>query len=196
MRKKIIIAIAIALVMLFVGYLVVIQILNSQEEEGYVVSKEGDILLLSEGYPTQILIYGEDLGFDERLSVELIDSITAENIKRDESFEHLLIIINDLDGKSDLTEEEWNIIANEVKSSTRSNFIYLGENQFEKILNTGIIEGELTAFQDGDLSVAAIYEGDTLISVYGTYTYYDRNMQGDICELILRSLAFGVTASM
>lgn len=191
MKKKICISILLVL-FIFVGFLLLRKYVANNSDKDSITTAESDIKLLSENYPTNILIYGDMLDFDKKISTNSISKISYDALKKTESYMYQLIVINDLSGKNVLLDEEWEIIKEVLMSNKTINFLYLGNKQFEKIINIGIVEGDITMFQDGDLSLGLFYEGETAISVYGTYTTSLGSSQKDICEAIMREQAYSI----
>lgn len=191
MKKKIIIVVLL-LVILIVGFFAIREYVAQNSDKDALTTVESDIKLLSKEYPTRILVYGEMLEFDDRITTESISEITFDTLKKSEEYIYQLIIINDLNGKNVLSQDEWNIVSDVIKEDNDINFLYLGNKQFEKIVEAGIVESDLTAFEDGDLSLGVFYEGKTAISVYGTYTSALGTNQNDICEAIMREQVYSI----
>ncbi len=191
MKKKICIIISLFVIM-FIVYFGVRQYVANNSDKDSLTTVESDIKLLSEEYPTKILVYGETLDFDKKIITNNISKISYDTLKKTENYMYQLIVINDLSGKNVLSDEEWMIIKEVLMSNKDINFLYLGNKQFEKIINIGIVEGEITMFQDGDLSLGLFYEGETAISVYGSYTSKLGSSQKDICEVIMREQAYSI----
>ncbi len=191
MKKRIIIIIS-CIVFLAAMPFVIRKIVAGNSDKGTLSTVENDIILLSQKYPTKILVYGEKLDFDEKITVENIFEITYDTMKKTGNYAYQLIIINDLNGKSVLSQEEWKIIDDVVKTDADINFLYLGDKQFEKIIEAGIVEEDITAFEDGDLSLGLFHEGKRAVCVYGTYTSLYGTDRNRICELIMREQAFSI----
>ena len=151
---------------------------------GNLSSAEEDILISSKTYPTNILVYGSEIDFDKRLNVTYIDKISKNSLKFDNNFSYQYIVINDLDNKTDLSDEEWKLIGKTVKSDKRCNFIYLGSKELYKIKNSGIL-AEGTIYEPEDLSIGLFHEKERLITVMGTYTTECLSDGDSISEAIL-----------
>lgn len=193
MKKKIIIIILLLLI-LCVAFFVVKEYVARNSDKDSLTTVESDILLLSEEYPTRILIYGEMLEFDSKIATEAITEITYDSLNKSEEYAYQLIVVNDLNGKNVLSDDEWKIINDVVKADIDINFLYLGDEQFDKIFEAEIVEKDITAFQDGDLSLGLFYEGKNAISVYGTYTSMSGTTQNEVCEAIIHEQAYSIRA--
>lgn len=191
MKKKIIIVV-LCIIFLVVAFFGIKEIVLRNSDRGSISTVESDIILLSQEYPTKFLVYGESIDFDEKITSENILEINYETLKKSQNYEYQLIIINDLSGKNVLSEDEWKIINDVVKSDISINFLYLGDKQFDKIIEAGIVEKDISAFEDGDLSLGVFYEGKTAVSVYGTYTSMSGTTQNAICEAIMREQAYSI----
>ena len=135
----------------------------------HMTTAEEDIMIATQTYPTQILIYGNKIDFDSKLNITYINEISKDSLKFDNNFSYQYIIINDLDDQINISDKELTLIGEIVRSNKHCNFIYLGSKELYKIKNSGILIEELY-YNPGDLSVGLFYENDELISVLGTYT--------------------------
>ncbi|MBQ2981665.1 MAG: hypothetical protein IJD58_06010 [Lachnospiraceae bacterium] len=195
MKKKIIIKIVLIILLVFIlviGFFLVREYVARNSDKDSMTTVENDIEILSKEYPTLMHIYGEELKFDDSISTNNISQITSDIFRRTDDYDYQLLIINDLSGKNVLSDDEWMIIKEVLMSNNDINFLYLGNKQFDKIIEVGIVEGDRTMFQDGDLSLGLFYEGETAISVYGTYTSTLGKSQKDVCEAIMREQAYSI----
>lgn len=168
---KKIIFIAIFLVFILVGvffvYLCWRDKMNNNEEE-QLTSVEQDLKIVTETFPTSFVVYGGPIEFDDAVQVQYVNEISSENLQIKNGFEYQMIIINDIEGNTNLSDEEWLIISELVKSDNRYNFFYLGSKEFEQIQSLNILS-DVCAMEQGDLSVGLVHEGEQLVTVYGTY---------------------------
>jgi len=72
----------------------------------------------------------------------------------------------------------------------------LGDGQFEEILEAKLVEGKITYFEKGDLSVGLFYEGETAISVYGSVTPLTSVDQNSICKAVMREQVYSMELGM
>ena len=193
-KTKKIFIVAIALVAIgIVSFFIVKHFIGADSDnDSGITTAEKDIQILSEKYPTKILVYGEMLEFDDAIATENITEITEETLKKDDEFMYELIVINDLSGKYALSDEAWKIIEKVVNSGNDVNFIYLGNVQFDKIFDAKIVDRESLSLGNSDLSVGVFYEGETKTSVCGTYTSESGTTQKDICEAVMREEVYSI----
>lgn len=86
-------------ILVLVGIVIIVIIglfmLGSDDSE-FQESVEKDISIVTQNYKTEIILYGEDIEFDEACYVRKIDKISKENLTSDESYVYTVFIINDL----------------------------------------------------------------------------------------------------
>lgn len=154
-------------------------------------SAEKDIKIITETYPTQIVVYGDEIDFDSSIKVKYIDSINEESLERDLQYKYSLIIVNDLARNVTLTDEEWGLLSNIVKSDNTYNMFYLGDEDIDQLLRVGVFSG-LDMWNEGDLSLGLTHEGEDVITVFGTY-YKDAGFS--LAEVIIAEQVFSIKAS-
>ena len=152
---------------------------------------EQDLLIITESYPTQFIVYGDEIDFDSSIDVTYIDSISEEKFTIPSEYRYQLIIINDLDNSLELSINDWQLLSELTKSEKKRNLFYLGNKEFEIIKSLEITD-EITAFEDGDLSIGFVHEDDLLITVYGTYI---ENADYSLTEVLLHEQAYGIKMS-
>ena len=57
---------------------------------------EPDLITVTQTYPTELIVYGDDLNLDPSCHVRKIDAITEENLKIDDAFQFFVLVINDI----------------------------------------------------------------------------------------------------
>ena len=102
-----------------------------------------------------------------------------------------MIIVNDLTGKVTLSDEEWGMISELVKSDNTYNLFYLGNEDIDQLLRTEVISS-LSMWEGRDLSIAVTHEGPDVITVFGTY--YE-NAGFSLPEAILAEQVFSIRQS-
>lgn len=158
---------------LFIFIIVIIGVLlfyfKNQNLEDELTTVEQERFIVTQTYPTQFVIYGDAIEFHDSISVRYVDQINEENLEIEDDFLYEMIIINDLQGNINLSNEEWEIISKYVKSDNRYSFYYLGNKEIEQIYNLGIISS-LDLWGQNDLSIGLTHEGNQLVTVFGTYS--------------------------
>ena len=137
-------------------------------EEGGLSAVERDILTVTDTYPTLFIVYGDEIDFAPSISVKYIDEINSESLAISNDYCYGMIIVNDLNGQVDLSDNEWNEIYHLVNTNDQYNFFYLGDEEFAQMDELGFFP-EASALTEGDLSIGFVHESDLLVTVFGTY---------------------------
>ena len=190
-QKTRIVSIAISIIILFIIILIGVIIFCTNDNEDPLNSVEHDIKLVTELYPTRFVIYGSEIDFSSSISVEYIDEICDDNLVMGKDYEYTMIIINDLDNNVNLSDDDWKLVYGYVENDDRYNLMYLGDSDFEQIGRLGILS-DITAFDDGDLSVGIVHEAGQLISVFGTYV---TGAGYSLSEALIREQAYSIEQS-
>jgi hypothetical protein len=152
---------------------------NSTHEDSY----DKAITILTTSHPTQIIEYGEPIGFRDRLPVKKISSITHEALTNgSEEYERTVLIVNDSEGNTVITSDELNIIMQLVESC-KLDFFYIGTSKQDTIKAYGIRnpdDGEIiVAEQQRSLALAFCRFGSIPVFIDSLWTDYDADQSGD-----------------
>lgn len=139
MKKKILIITLIVLsFVIFAGAIIVggryLLAPNSGKGTKGIYKKE--IKILNESYPSDIIVFGEDVGFDPTLKFRTITKITEENLTSDKKFKYTFFVINDRAGKLNITDEEF-LLCKRLCEENDLNFFYIGTQYLEKLKELG-----------------------------------------------------------
>lgn len=172
MKKKVIIFIVIVAVLL-VGFMSLRFVKgnwgsNTEEKDTY----DLNIDILNESYPTDIVVYGEDIPFREKLIVRKIDGINENTLKTDK--ERQIIILSDLDGTLDITDNELLLIKNKI-DNYECDFYYLGTDLKDTLQNLKFIDG----WPADDYCVALFNQNTITYQCYGVWTESDKQATDD-----------------
>lgn len=105
-----------------------------------------------EKYPTEIFVYGDDCHFREEVECTKITKLSAEQVVSNKEFR--VIVINDLNSKLNLTNDDMEFIQNFV-CDEKHMVMYFGDSQFDKFIEAGIISK--LSISSGDMSVVYKY---------------------------------------
>jgi len=188
---KTIIALGIILLIAIIGFVImlVVQEIDSKND---LTTFEQSIVTVTKDYPTQFIVYGEEMDFPKECNVTYIDDINADAIKMDETFKYQLIVINDLNSKTEMSKEDWQLLNDHIKSDKRHNLFYFGNKEFGNIAELDITDGACSSLADTDLSFGFVYEGETLIKVLGSYR---QNAGYSLMEVLLHEQAYSIEKS-
>lgn len=154
-------------------------------------SNEKALKIVTETYPTQIIVYGDKINFDSAISVKYIDVVNKETLTRESKYSYSLIIVNDLTGNATLSDDDWSLLSDLVKSDNTYNLFYLGDEDIDQILRVGVVS-DLDMWNEGDLSIGLTHEGADIITVFGTY-YKDAGFL--LPEAIIAEQVFSIKMS-
>ena len=156
---------------------------SKYREEGWEIG-EYEAYALREKYPTDILWIGPWEGYKWELSIRFAESVDQETLAMRDDFQHMYIVVNDLDGSVTLTEEEYRLINSYVKSDSRYHFLYLGREKLEQICDYGF--GDKDGITPVDYSIGMYHRGERLVSVWGVYTENELGLE--LCEYVIGGL--------
>ena len=183
-KKTKIIIIILALVILSIGVMYVwgYGIFNTEDIDD-------DVKIVTQNYKTEIIVYGSDIGFDESCYVRKIDKISKSNLSSEDSFVYTVFVINDLDGKVILTDDDIEIIKGKIFND-KIDFFYFGKNNLKNIVDAGIFSQDIA---EDEMSLGVIYERGIKTEVIGTWTeeanqYYEEKNPNLLAENIMAEI--------
>ena len=150
-----------------------------------------DVKIVTENYKTEIIIYGDEIPFDEACYVRYIDKITKENLTSDDSFVYTVLVINDLNGNVELTDENMENIHSYVYDD-KKDFFYLGKDDVDKIVQADIFHHELNG---KNMSLGVVYEGGFNTEVLGTWDVVLNDIYLTKNEMLLSECLLGAIVS-
>lgn len=155
-------------------------------EEGWGLG-EYDAYLVRDKYPTDILWIGPWEEYEWELSVRFAETVDRETLTIRDGFQHMYIVINDLDGSVTLTEDDYRLINSYVNSDSRYHFLYLGKEKLPQICEYGF--GDKDMITEIDYSLGLYHSNERLISSWGVYTQNEIDYDVCICEYVIAGLA-------
>ena len=179
------IILALALMLLLIVFFT-----HRDNDEG-LASVDKELKIVTQSYPTQFVVYGEVMDFDPLVSVKYIKEINQETLTKGEEYVYGLIIVNDLNGEVDLSDDEWRVISDLVQSNKYYNLFYLGNEDIEQLLRVGVIS-DLDMWNESDLSIGVTHEGEDIITVFGTYY---KNAKFSLQEALIAEQVFSIKMS-
>jgi hypothetical protein len=156
--------------------------------------ENGDVKLVNENYPTEIIVYGDIVEFDHGFVARYIDSISIENLTSDEKYMFSVLVINDLEGNAPVSDEEMQIIK-EMFDEENLNLYYFGTNLLGPLKEYGFYSDTL---QPTDMSIAQVHEPQgSIVSIYGIWnTYLDEGYHTKNSKLLgqglIRSIVYDI----
>ncbi len=106
-------------------------------------SYDKEIKVLNESFPSDIIVYGEDVGFHEALNYRTIEEISEENLTSDTKYKYTFFVINDRGGKLEITDEELKL-CKKMCDEHNMNFFYIGTQYLEHLQAFGFHRGLYT----------------------------------------------------
>jgi hypothetical protein len=129
---------------------------------------EPDLITVTQTYPTELIVYGDDLNLDPSCHVRKIDAITEENLKIDDAFQFFVLVINDINENAPISDAELKLIISIVDQGNLSLY-YFGKRLIKPIIS----EGNYTTYDINpyeDMSIARVHEPYGSLCVLGVWT--------------------------
>ncbi len=171
MKKVACLALILLVVAALVGILVwQIDKVGEQDEEDPTNSmsqEEYRKYLLNEMFPTEFVVVGSEMTFDSSVSVRSVEEITEESIAIREGYRHCIIVVNDVDGTTEVSEETYRMIWELLNKDTRYYFIYLGTRQLKYLTELGNHYNVI--FSESDVALAYVQEDNRVLTVLGAW---------------------------
>lgn len=99
-----------------------------------------EIRILNENFPSDIVVYGEDVNFDQSLNYRVITQISEENLKCDKKYKYSFFVINDRSGNLEISDEEF-ALCKRLCDEKDINFYYIGEHYLAHLEEFGFHSG-------------------------------------------------------
>jgi len=126
-----------------------------------------DIVLVNTNFPTDIVIFGEDIYFRPAVKYRRIDKITRESLAYDaDKFHRLVLVISDLGSTVQLEEEDYKIIK-ELLDADMIDYYYFGTSKVEDIIKYQL--WEVRTITDGQIygfGVGKYYNGKVQFTLF------------------------------
>lgn len=173
MNRKKTLAIVIVAVLIITCGILLWHITRDTPDDDKGDSYDQNIKILNQSYPTQIVLYGDEIKFRDALVYEETDNIESsiESFNK-KKYKRMVIIINDLAGNAKLNEGDCLAIKAAIDEGL-TDVYYLGIGQFSTLQNAGIWNGSV---QSGDLSMVTALYNHTYCFFSGVWTDYDVSM--------------------
>ena len=170
------------------GLLIPTGCLNSKDV--VLSTNEPDLIIVTQTYPTELIVYGDDLNLDPACHVRKIDAITEENLKMDDAFRFFVLVINDIDENAPISDAELKLIISVVDQGNLSLY-YFGKRLIKPIISEGnYITDDIKM---AEMSIARVHEPYGSLCVLGVWTdelqkVYETQRPDVFQEAFLRSV--------
>lgn len=176
--KKVILTIISFIAILIIAVTIYFKIVEENENEYVWVGDSYDkaVKVLNENFSTDIVLYGEELAFRENVVYRYINALNDELLSTDKEYE--LIIINDLNGTVNFTDNEIETLKKHVLKG-KANLYYLGTEQYNKLKENGF-----TIFDrlPGDWSLTCEHQFGELVYGRGLWTSSDQRQSAEMAD--------------
>ena len=200
MKKRILIVILVLLLIISLGIYSIIKMAGPEKKSRKEVMAESmdsidyAVYFVCEELPTDMLWIGkydgyhEILRYDKELPLRFAEHVDEESLNIREGFKNILIVVNDIDGSVDLSDEEYSLIFNRLLNDSRYNFYYYGSKKLKYVIEEG---GYSTENMNSD-NISAMYTrvNDTLVLTKGGFTRDDINDGCNLCEGVLTNYMY------
>ncbi len=115
------------------------------KDETYVgmSTEEYEAYCLREKYPTEIILFGEEMQFEYEVPVRVEERITAEALAISKGYLHAVIVINDYSGDLTIADSDYMQVWDLINSDARYSFIYIGSKRVEHLVNMWSQDGDV-----------------------------------------------------
>ena len=178
MKKKIIVGVTISAIVVSLFYLVFAinglvptislrDLFKSNDNELVGVEKIKEIIDTT--HPTDIIVVGDEIFFSVEVKTRKVDKINKTELQKRDGYEYTVVVINDLDNKVQLTEDERELLRKNLKEYGFC-LIYLGE----KYSSTWNSEDELPVEIEGNLFYSYYSVSGTQCGTVGAWMVEDQ----------------------
>lgn len=146
------------------------------------------IVILNEKYPSDIVLYGEEIDFRSELNYRTIETLSKETLISDEKYEYTFLVINDRQGNVKLTDEkikELKILVDEMNIS----FYYIGQQYLSNLKEAGFYSNVFNDDYHGIGYVVSPTEKGHA-SVHGLWTSVEEEHYKSNIELLEQVLVY------
>lgn len=154
--KRTWIAIGVLIIFLFVSVAIIVTLIPTddvEEDTDDLTSIEGNVIMLTQTYPTEVVILGESPMISVDLEERFVAKLDKESLARSEGFRHSLILINEKNGGLGVTDEEWNYLKELLCSDASYNCVYIGTENLNRLC-----EMFKTTLPESSLSLGIVHE--------------------------------------
>ena len=89
------------------------------------------IFILNENYPSEILVYGNDVGFREAVKYRAIEALSEEDFNLNtSSYKYHFLVINDINNDLSISKEDF-IRCKKYADENKLNFYYIGKQYLD-----------------------------------------------------------------
>lgn len=144
------------------------KLFESPNTSGSVIESlyDNEIKVLNDSYPSDIIVYGEDVGFDSKLKFRTITEITESNLTSDSKYKYTFFVINDREGKLNISDEEFTL-CKKMCDGKNMNFFYIGEQYLSHLKNFGFYD---SLYADNLLGIAYVIAPTGFATIQGFWT--------------------------
>lgn len=139
-------------------------------EEPNLTTHEENILILNKKYPSDIVLYGDEIDFSGDLQYRKIVQVEEFSLEGKE-FKYHFIIVNNMANNISLTQDEWDLIG-EFIINKHYTFLYIGmvnQDLSQVMIKAGILDTQLSnncrGFMSGYQYGAFLYRGVEILQV-------------------------------
>ncbi len=186
MKKKMIFIMIFVLGIIIVSILLIfgnnIWGLNSENIQG-VYDKE--IKILNNNFPSDIIVYGEDVGFDDKLNFRTVSELSEDSLKSNSEYRYTFLVINDREGKLKITDEEFQL-CKKMCEDHNLNFYYIGSQYLLHLKDFGFHDG---LYADDSCGIGYVISPFGYATIQGIWTMTEEEYYLNSPELLGQILA-------
>ena len=143
--------------------------------------------IIQDTYPTDIMIYGEDISFGVSVPERYIDRITEETLARKDNCEYSFLVINDLSDTVTLSNAQMDLLKKEIRKDHFC-LMYLGR----KYASAWDSPDSPHADAEGNLSYSYFWLNNSVKKCIGTWREKDEEDRLSYPETLGDSILFEI----
>ncbi len=144
---------------------------------------EYEAYYIREKMPADILWIGTYSGYDFDIPIRIEQTVDRKTINPRTGFNRIIIVVNDLDGKVNLNDNEYEMIVDRVINDSRYMFFYLGTKKLLSLVEAAGFNTD--SITKNELSVFLTHNNNEIVFWHGTYDEQDLKNEINPCFTVL-----------
>lgn len=147
---------------------------------------DDEIKILNDNYPSDIIVYGEDVGFDEDLKFRTISELSRASLTSASKYKYTFLVINDRKGELSITDDEFQL-CKELCDEQNLNFFYIGEQYLYHLKDFGFYD---SLYADNLCGIGYVVSPFGHTGMEGFWTETEEELYSDNPRLLGQVLAY------
>lgn len=152
---------------------------NLFHEDYFLNQHDANVSMINEKFPTDIILYGEDIFFCKHFEIIKINYITEDSFSTQK--QNQIIILSDLNGSLSISDQELLNIKEKI-FAYELDFYYLGTKELERLHLLGFYEKPR---EELDLCLSIVSSNHQLLHFNGIWTSENFNNHDDLSKALI-----------